>query len=404
MQDARNHLMASSSDVSRPRSKSSQNARLSVREALELSPEEQERLGSVLTDNFAHFARFPSKKTELFFAKVYRDEVFLGFSPVIKLVKSKSTNLLKPKWRKWLGPTIGLFARKTTYLVDTAFMTYDLASPFYCVDPVDKPVVRQAVSDYLKSKRDAQTVWMMLLEEDLIWARENRYNSVYVLPMVRVEVAGHDTLESYIGSLDRQRRRNYRRERKAWNCGNATTEWVEGPLNEEQAAGIHRCLIESASRSAFHVPYNDVLTNPTAVAQQAHATLIARENGRTIGFMSFLHYDKSVTGDKSLTSKSLMQCHGGFDCVRSLELKAYHNLIYDSIEYAIRGGFDRLSMGPCTNETKRRAGTHFHPVAAGLWCHRPDETLFTRLLFLKNFQVYTGEIDWDSLETATSTA
>lgn len=358
---------------------------LTVRQSASLSEQEQKLIGSVLTDNFTHFTHFSSKKTQLFFAKVYREGQFLGFSPVIKLVKSKSTHLLKPHVRRWLGPLIGLLARKTTYMVDTAFMTYDCASPYYCVDPADKPAVRQAVSDYLKSQRDAQTVWLMLMEEDLEWAKRNRYDSIYVLPMVRVEVGGHDSLESYIASLDRQRRRNYRRERDAWNRGAATTEWIEGPLGAADSADISRCLAESASRGPFHVPYNDVLTEATAVAQQPHATLIARENGRMIGFMSFLRH-----------GKKLMQCHGGFDCQRSLELKAYHNLIYDSIEYAIRGRFETLSMGPCTNETKRRAGTHFHPVAAGLWCHRPDEAFFTRLLFLKNFQVYTGAVDWDA--------
>jgi hypothetical protein len=78
---------------------------LTVRDEISLTPEEREALGNKSTlDNFAHYAKYSSAKTQLLFAKVYRGDEFLGLAPVVKLVKHKTTELLRPEKRKWMGP------------------------------------------------------------------------------------------------------------------------------------------------------------------------------------------------------------------------------------------------------------------------------------------------------------
>jgi hypothetical protein len=87
-----------------------------------------------------------------------------------------------------------------------------------------------------------------------------------------------------------------------------------------------------------------------------------------------------------------MQCHGGLDYERSHEVQAYHNLIYAGIEYALARGCRMMSMGPLNNETKRRAGSALKPIVASLWNKNPIDAFVARKLFVKNFEVYRGEV------------
>ena len=102
--------------------------------------------------------------------------------------------------------------------------------------------------------------------------------------------------------------------------------------------------------------------------------------GRLVGFFSFIPNDPA-----------LQQCHGGFDYEGSHQVRAYANLINAAVEHAITGGFQRVTLGPLNNETKRRAGTHLMPVMVSLWCRSRLSRLLLRRFFLRNFQVYTGD-------------
>jgi hypothetical protein len=87
-----------------------------------------------------------------------------------------------------------------------------------------------------------------------------------------------------------------------------------------------------------------------------------------------------------------MQCHGGLDYQKSHQVKAYHNLISAAIELTIREGLDMLTLGPMTNETKRRAGGVFRPIVSSLWNRLPGDAFFAKKVFSKNFEVYRGEL------------
>jgi hypothetical protein len=51
-----------------------------------------------------------------------------------------------------------------------------------------------------------------------------------------------------------------------------------------------------------------------------------------------------------------------------------------------------LTLGPNTNETKQRAGGRFRPIVSSMWNKLPGDRLVARKLFIKNFEVYRGEI------------
>ena len=330
--------------------------------------------------NFTFFMNYSTPATQLFLAKVYAEDQLVAVVPVVRLVKRKSTDMLRPPLKRWLGILFGPLAIKTTLLVDTAFLAYDNRSPFHFRPEgptgADRQAIKRALSDFLKAQRGVHTVWITEPAGETAWAAAEGYDCFGILPMVHVPLEGYQSMDQYVAGLSKKRRRNYRAERKRFSAAGATIDRVQGPLDDDFARQLLVCLKASARRSALEVPYNDVLTDPKAFQAQAQQVFVARMEGSVIGFMSFL-----ADGNR------LLQCHGGLDYQRSYQAQAYHNLIYTAIEYAVENGYQRLAMGPLNNETKRRLGQELMPMVACLWNRYPLDALIARKLFIKNFEV-----------------
>ncbi|MBA3482966.1 MAG: GNAT family N-acetyltransferase [Pirellulales bacterium] len=326
---------------------------------------------------------FSTHDTELFWAKAYDGERLVGVVPVVRLRKRKATDMLRPAVRKWLGPILGPLSRKTTLLLDTAFMAYDARSPFFTAPGADGKAIKRAISSFLKKQKKVDTIWISEPPDEAPWAASEKYHQFHTLPMVQVVVEGCKTLDDYLATLNRNRRRNFRRERDLFTKAGGTIERYEGVVadNPPLHDSIMKCLGSSGDHSQFNVPYNDVLTARGAIGVQRQTVLTATLGGQVIGFMMLLS-----DGDR------LMQTHGGLDYVRSHEVKAYHNLISAGIELTIEMGLKMLTLGPMTNETKRRAGGTFRPIVSSLWNKLPGDAFFARKVFSKNFEVYRGEL------------
>jgi hypothetical protein len=326
---------------------------------------------------------FSTPDTELFWVKAYDGDRLVSLACVVKLRKRKATDMLRAPVRKWLGPVLGPLAKKTTLLLDTAFMAYDARSPFFTAEGVDRVAVKRSISNFLKAQKKVDTIWISEPPEEAEWAASEKYHQFHTLPMVQVGVTGCATLDDYLATLNRNRRRNFRRERELFTKAGGMVQEYRGVIgdNPELHKQVMACLGSSGAHTQFNVPYNDVLTHPDAIAKQWQIVLTAHVDGKVVGFMSLL-----IDGNR------LMQCHGGLDYQRSHEVKAYHNLISAAIELTIREGLDMLTLGPMTNETKRRAGGEFRPIVSSLWNRLPGDAFVAKKLFSKNFEVYRGEL------------
>jgi hypothetical protein len=349
-----------------------------------LSAEERAAVGGgEAVASCARYVPFSTPDTELFWVKAFDGERLVGLACVVKLRKRKATDMLRAPVRKWLGPILGPLAKKTTMLLDTAFMAYDARSPFFTAEGVDRVAVKQAISDFLKFQKKVDTIWISEPPEEAEWAASEKYHQFHTLPMVQVVVKGCATLDDYLATLNRHRRRNFRRERELFASAAGTIKEYRGVIgdNPELHKQVMACLHSSGANTKFNVPYNDVLTHPDAIAKQWQVVLTAHVDGKVVGFMSLL-----IDGNR------LMQCHGGLDYKRSHEVKAYHNLISAAIELTMNEGLDVLTLGPMTNETKRRAGGVFRPIVSSLWNRLPGDAFFAKNVFSKNFEVYRGEL------------
>jgi hypothetical protein len=340
----------------------------------------------------AGYFKFSTRNTELFWAKAYKGESLVAIAPVVRLRKRKATDLLRQPLRKWLGLLFGPLANKTTLLLDTAFMAYDARSPFLTAPGVDRAAVKREISDFLKKQKKVDTLWISEPPDEAAWAVDDNnaqnYSQFHTLPMVQVVLEGYESLEHYLATLSRNSRRNFKREREVFAKAGGVIDVWEGVIgdNPNLHAQVMSCLEASAAHSKFTVPYNDVLTAPAAIGALRQIVLTARLGDqrlgdKVIGFMSCLQ-----DGDR------LMQCHGGLNYVESHEVKAYHNLISHAIELGIARRCRVLTLGPNTNETKARAGGRFRPIVSSMWNKLPGDRLVARKLFIKNFEVYRGEL------------
>ena len=268
--------------------------------AVAIDPALRADLGDVLPDEFAQlkspallrnfevFRRYNSASTELRWVRVSRGGQLAALVPVVRLAKRRVTNVLRPELRRWLGPTLGPFAKKTTMLVDTAFFAFDDRSPFHTVDGVDRAALKPLVSDLLKSERGVDSVWFTEPEYESAWAADEGYDQFFVLPMAQIETEGFADFDAYLASLSKKRRRNYRHERATFESASAEFEVHADGLSDSLIEELLTCLRASAEHSEMHVPYNDVLTDDRAFAEQDQLVLAARVDGSLVGFMSFL--------------------------------------------------------------------------------------------------------------------
>jgi hypothetical protein len=349
-----------------------------------LSPAEAEQVGGgARAANFSLYIPYSTAGTELFWVKAFDGDRLVGAVAVVRLVKRKATDMLRAPMRRWLGPILGPLARKTTLLIDTAFMGYDDRSPFFTVSDADRLAVKRSISAFLKAQKKVDTIWISEPAADAEWAAAEKYHQFHTLPMVHLVTAGCETIDQYLATLSRNRRRNFKRERDTFTKAGATIRTHVGPVGDKQEVlrQVLGCLGSSAQHTQFNVPYNDVLTNPQAFAEQWQLVFTAHMGEQVIGFMSCMQ-----DGDR------LMQLHGGLDYEKSHEVLAYHNLIAAAIEHAIATRSSVMSLGPMTNETKRRAGGQMQPIVSSLWNRLPGDAFVAKKLFAKNFEVYRGQV------------
>ena len=96
----------------------------------------------------------------------------------------------------------------------------------------------------------------------------------------------------------------------------------------------------------------------------------------------------------------LMQCHGGLNYGESHEIKAYHNLIFAGDRAGDRARLPAAHAGADhqRNQAARRrdaAADRLQPVES----HARRSAAWRSKLFIKNFEVYRGELGAEADET-----
>ena len=189
------------------------------------------RFGTKLTANFDFFADYAVPGTELFWTVASDGDRPIAAVPVVRLSGRPATEMLRREVRRWWG-WLGPLARKTTLLVDTAFLAYDDRSPFLIDAAVSGDAVRRSMCQSLKREPRVDTIWINEPESAAAWAAAEGFLQFYTLPMVHIDLSGCEDGEGYLAGLSKKRRRNLRQERMRFESAGAVIEQLEGPLGQ----------------------------------------------------------------------------------------------------------------------------------------------------------------------------
>ena len=206
--------------------------------------------------NFAYYQPFSSKTTQLAWIRVEADGKLVALVPTVRLVKRPATDMLRHGWRRWLGPTLGPLAKKTTLLIDTAFLAYDDQSPFYAPEAMelDRDRLKREVVAFAKKLKRVDTLWITEPEPECRWAATEGFQQFYTLPMAHIDIGESTSFQQYVASLSKKRRRNLKGERETFESANGQIDIHEGPLAEPLLGELLACLEQSAAHSQFAVP------------------------------------------------------------------------------------------------------------------------------------------------------
>jgi predicted N-acyltransferase len=312
---------------------------------------------------------------------VRRGGELVGVAPLTTLRGYRGTRLLKPELRRWFDPAMGWMARVSMCFVETNLAGYLDRDPFFAVHEADREAVRSAIIAHLFARRDIDGVivsWPM--DQRACTAEESR-TAYLTLPLVRIDLMGSRTMDEYLERIPRKRRKNLRADEKAFSDAGATIEVHDAPLPSHLLEEVYGCLRSSQERNRdrLEVPYGDLLNSLDAFREQPQTTIIARAGGGIAGFFSFVRHGRSI-----------YQCHGGFDYERSLEVKAYPNLMHAAVRYALDNGIERICLGPLNNEAKRRVGDLLPMVTTVRYRNRMAQRYVAR--FFPMLEVYRGPV------------
>lgn len=175
--------------------------------------------------------------------------------------------------------------------------------------------------------------------------------STEFLANMSLPLTGFTDFNSYVASLKKQARVNLRSNQRVFRDAGGVIEIVEQPTPEDFEVFARKYLStceHHAKLGEIAVPipvekefFESIFKLPT----ERRRVFYARVQGEIIGF--------GLTVD---SGKSLYFTHCGLDYSKTIPTRAYFNLYYALIEFAISRGYENVELGAQAYDVKRRLG------------------------------------------------
>ncbi len=191
--------------------------------------------------------------------------------------------------------------------------------------------------------------FLLLIIHDLT-INDSLYPSSVVLPYPDegiIDTKRYTTIHDYLAD-----HHNLKKKLKEYQKVGGMVEITEGKLNEDLVKKIKECIISTAEKSIFKLPYqNDYPDMCTASANIDNRNVIhflCRSDVEFYGYHSFIVF------------KNQIRClNGAFNRNLPTTYHSYENMIYKVVEYAIEKRIQTIYFGPTLNETKKRMMNRF---------------------------------------------
>lgn len=162
-----------------------------------------------------------------------------------------------------------------------------------------------------------------------------------------IDTKGYTTIQDYLAD-----HHNLKKKMKEYQKIGGMVEIIEGRLNESLVKKIKECVISTAERSIFKLPYQsdypDMCAGSANIDTRNVIHFLCRSDVEFYGYHSFIAF------------KNQIRClNGAFNRNLATTYHSYENMIYKVVEYAIENKIQTIYFGPTLNETKKRMMNRF---------------------------------------------
>jgi hypothetical protein len=162
-----------------------------------------------------------------------------------------------------------------------------------------------------------------------------------------IDTRGYTTIHDYLAD-----HHNLRKKIKEYQKIGGRVEIAEGRLNESLVKKIKECVISTAERSIFKLPYQndypDMCTGSANIDNRNVIHFLCRSDEEFYGYHSFIVFKTQIRCLNGAFNRNLTTTH-----------HSYENMIYKVVEYAIENKIQTIYFGPTLNETKKRMMNRF---------------------------------------------
>jgi len=145
---------------------------------------------------------------------------------------------------------------------------------------------------------------------------------------------------------------NLRKKLKGYQKIGGRVEIIKGRLDENVVKKIKECVISTAERSVFKLPYQndypDMCTGSANIDNRNVIHFLCRSDEVFYGYHSFIVFKNQIRCLNGAFNRNLATTH-----------HSYENMIYRVVEFAIENEIQTVYFGPTLNETKKRMMNRF---------------------------------------------
>ena len=162
-----------------------------------------------------------------------------------------------------------------------------------------------------------------------------------------IETSRYKTIHDYLSD-----HHNLQKKLKEYQKIGGRVEIIEGKLDDHIIKKIKECVISTAARSVFKLPYQneypDMCAGSAIIDNRNVIHFLCRSDEEFYGYHSFIVFKNQIRCLNGAFNRNLATTH-----------HSYENMIYRVVEYAIGNEIQTVYFGPVLNETKKRMMNRF---------------------------------------------
>ena len=319
-----------------------------------------------------------SSETEidLIFLKILKQGKVVGIVTFMRLKKLDTYSYLWPPLSKLIHNSTlfkQFFPQLAIGFLEIPIANYSGLLTATDMSKLERQAILEQVTDYLH-KQVSMHALCIKEESNAINGMEDRFSELSFLPNTALKIE-HDTFAAYLKSLPSKKRRKLLSDRKVLFKTGGAVEISHNP--SEISSELYALYQKTTDRKKKD---DDYIQTPLAINKAFFSQLSAYKNLKPLAL--FIRIDDEIIAYCLLmqSGNTLFFKSVGLDYDKSYATRAYFNLFYAAIEYAIEHSCKKIDFGMTSYCFKKRMGCTLHPSSYYVEFYHPALRFFRKTI------------------------